>query len=312
MAHGSVLTIGAYDGLHIGHRAIIERVIREAHERSRAGILVTFDRHPASLVRPDEAPRLLTDAETKIGLLASTGLDAVAMITFDESQATESPEDFVNRVLVGALNVKRIIVGEDFCFGRDRRGNVALLREMGRVAGFDVDALTLVAGHDDVTASSTYIRRLVTEGAVETANRYLGHTFELSGTVVHGDARGRTIGFPTANVEVPKANCIPGDGVYAGWYVRESANGDSVQYPTAINIGRRPTFYVDAPVSLVEAHVIDFDHYEPAESRRDLYDEKARLRFVARLRGEQKFDGIDALKNQLQVDVANARDILGV
>lgn len=309
---GSVVTIGAYDGLHVGHRTIIERVVREARERTRASVLVTFDRHPATLVRPEAAPRLLTDHEQKLDLLSKTGLDAVVMITFDEKQAAESPQQFVQRVLVDGLKARKIIVGEDFCFGRDRSGNVALLREMGQSAGFDVEGVSLVQGHDDVTASSTHIRKLISEGGVEAANRYLGHTFELVGIVVHGDARGRTIGFPTANVEVPKANCLPGDGVYAGWYVRERADGSVVQYPTAINIGRRPTFYVDAPVSLVEAHVIDFEKYESDEAARDLYDEKARLRFVARLRGEQKFDGIDALKAQLQLDVANARDILGV
>jgi riboflavin kinase / FMN adenylyltransferase len=309
--HGSVITIGAYDGLHVGHRAIIERVVREARERSRASVLVTFDRHPASLVRPAEAPRLLTDNETRIELLARTGLDAVAMIRFDETQAAESPEDFVTRVLVGALNVRKVVVGEDFCFGRGRRGNVDLLRTMGADLGFEVEGVALVAGHDHVTASSTYIRKLVGDGDVETANRYLGHTFELSGTVVRGDARGRTIGFPTANVEVPSISCIPGDGVYAGWLVRQRA-GAASPLPIAVNIGRRPTFYENAPVSLVEAHVIDFERHEPRTEFHDLYDERVRVRFVARLRGEQKFDGIEALTSQLSRDIDRARDTLGV
>lgn len=311
VGHGSVITIGAYDGLHVGHRTIIERVVREAKERSRASILVTFDRHPASLVRPEQAPRLLTDHDTRIELLSRTGLDAVAMIRFDEDQAAESPEDFVNRVLVGALNVRRIVVGEDFCFGRGRRGNVDLLRRMGAELGFDVEGVSLVSGHDDVTASSTHIRKLVTEGDVETANRYLGHTFELSGIVVHGDARGRTIGFPTANVEIASGFCVPGDGVYAGWYVRPGDDGSTLSYPAAINIGRRPTFYSEAGVSLVEVHVIDFARHEPDPRRQDLYGERARIRFVSRLRGERRFDGVDALRAQLEHDIEAARQVLG-
>jgi riboflavin kinase/FMN adenylyltransferase len=165
---------------------------------------VTFSPHPAQILRPTEAPKLLTDRDQKLRLLESTGIDAVVMIAFDRIQAQETPEDFVKRVLVDALDVKCLIVGEDFCFGKDRRGNVELLTQQGEHYGFVVEPSHLVAGHDDVTASSTYIRSLVQNGDIEAANMYLGRQHELAGTVVHGDARGRTVGFPTANVEVPK------------------------------------------------------------------------------------------------------------
>ncbi len=301
---GSIVTIGAYDGLHVGHREIIEQVTKKAHADQQTSVLVTFSPHPAQILRPTEAPKLLTDRDQKLHLLESTGIDAVVVIAFDRIQAEETPEDFVKRVLVDALHVQRLIVGEDFCFGKDRRGNVELLSKLGGQYGFSVEPSHLVAGHDDVTASSTYIRSLVQNGDIEAANMYLGRQHELTGTVVHGDARGRTIGFPTANVEVSKALCQPGDGVYAGWYVRPARDGQPERvYPAAINIGRRPTFYVDAPVSLIEAHAI-------GETDIDLYGEVATLRFVERLRGEVKFSGIDELKAQLMLDIENAKTAL--
>ena len=301
---GSVVTIGAYDGLHVGHREIIDQVTQKARDDKQASVLVTFSPHPANILRPAEAPKLLTDRDQKLRLLEGTGIDAVVVIAFDRLQAEETPEDFAKRVLVDTLNVKRLIVGEDFCFGKDRRGNVELLTQQGEQYGFVVEPSHLVAGHDDVTASSTYIRSLVQNGDIEAANMYLGRQHELAGTVVHGDARGRTVGFPTANVEVPKMLCQPGDGVYAGWYVRPARDGQPERvYPAAINIGRRPTFYVDAPVSLIEAHVI-------GEESLDLYGEVARIRFVTRLRGEQKFSGIDELKAQLVLDIENAKTAL--
>ncbi|MEI8391376.1 MAG: bifunctional riboflavin kinase/FAD synthetase [Actinomycetes bacterium] len=298
----SIITIGAYDGLHVGHRLVIDRVVAEASAAGCQSVLVTFDRHPASLVRPESAPKLLTDHAQKMELLQQTGLDAVGVVTFDQQQAAESPEDFVRRVLVECFKVETIVVGEDFHFGRARAGNVALLRELGHRYGFKVEPLHLLTVADGSVASSTFIRELITRGDIENANRNLGHIFEIRGTVAHGDQRGRTIGFPTANVEVPVTMCVPADGVYAAWYVRLVA-GKEETYPCAINIGRRPTFYDDAPVSLIEAHII-------GETDLDLYNEVAMLRFVSRLRGEQKFAGLEEMKAQLAIDIANASAIL--
>jgi riboflavin kinase / FMN adenylyltransferase len=296
----SVLTIGAYDGVHLGHQAIIREVRRQAAEMGALSVVVTFDRHPAAVVRPESAPRLLTDLDQKLELLAATGVDATVLVHFDEEQSHESPEAFVERVLVGCLGAQRIVVGEDFHFGRQRAGNVALLRELGVQRDFDVEPLTLVEREDgvDEPLSSTAIRRALAGGQVEVAAAMLSRPFQARGTVVQGDQRGRTIGFPTANVEVPSAICLPADGVYAGWYVRP----DGSRHACAINLGRRPTFYEHADHSLLEAHLIDFAG--------DLYGEHARVEFTNFLRSERKFDGIDSLISQLKHDVDNASTVL--
>ena len=298
----SIVTIGAFDGLHIGHRTVIGAVIDEARASDRRSALVTFDRHPASLVRPESAPKLLSTQEHKMELLAQTGIDAVAVIAFDEKQAAEAPEAFVERVLVGCLRVGTIVVGEDFHFGRGRSGNVELLRRLGLEHGFEVRPVELV-GKEGSTTSSTAIRAAIARGDVAEANAMLGRPFEVHGIVRRGDARGRTIGFPTANVETSTIYAQPAEGVYAAWYVRDLPGGSSVVLPAAVNVGRRPTFYDDAPHTVIEAHIIDGKDL-------DLYDEQARLQFVERLRAERKFDSLDELKEQLQHDIAHARRLL--
>ena len=296
----SIITIGAYDGVHVGHRAVIDHVCRLAAERACRSVLVTFDRHPATIVRPESAPKLLTGPEQKLARLEATGLDAVVMVRFDEAQSEESPEAFVQRVLVDHLAVSVIVVGDDFHFGRSRDGNVDSLRKLGVEADFDVEPLELLARADgvDEPVSSTAIRRALAGGDIALANAMLGHTFEVRGDVVKGDQRGRLLGFPTANVEVSNRMCLPADGVYAGRYERP----DGTAHDCAINLGRRPTFYDHAETSLLEAHILDFDG--------DLYDEKAIVRFSHFLRSERKFDGIDALIAQLRADVESARTLL--
>jgi len=306
----SVCTIGAYDGLHLGHRTVIDHVRQIAGNMAARSVIVTFDRHPASLVRPESAPRLLTDHQQKLELLADTGVDAVAVVTFDATQAAESPEDFVRRILVGALGVRAVVVGEDFHFGRNRAGNVDMLRRLGDEHDFGVVPYTLIRRDGDLVVSSTAIRQALQQGDIALANDMLGRPYELRGVVADGDKRGRTIGFPTANIEIQPAMCVPADGVYAAWYVRDSGPRAGAVYPAAVNIGRRPTFYDDQPWSVIEAHVIDNgpEDHQPL----DLYGESARLRFVARLRGEQKFSGIDELKDQLQRDIDAARRALSL
>ena len=297
----SVLTIGVYDGVHLGHQAVIRQVRRLASEAAAKSAVVTFDRHPASIVRPESAPKLLTDNEQRLELLKETGLDATVIVTFDEAQSAESPESFVERVLVGLLGVRTIVVGEDFHFGAHRSGNVALLRELGARHDFTVVPLELVQREDgvDEPVSSTAIRRALAGGNVALACSMLGRPFEARGPVVTGDQRGRLLGFPTANVEVPNRVCLPADGVYAGTYERS----DGSTHPCAINLGRRPTFYEHADHSLLEAHLIDFED--------DLYGEAAKVRFEHFLRSERKFDGIEAIKYQLDLDVTHARGLLG-
>lgn len=296
----SVVTIGAYDGVHLGHQAVIAHVRAAAEAESARAIVLTFDRHPATVVRPESAPRLLTSPDQRLELLAATGVDATVVVHFDEAQSHESPESFIERVLIGALAVGRVVVGEDFHFGTNRAGNVALLEKYGNSHGFEVEPVPLVARVDgiDEPVSSTAIRRALAGGEVDLAARLLGRPYEVRGHVVLGDQRGRLLGFPTANVEVPNAMCLPADGVYAGRYVRPS--GDV--HPCAINLGRRPTFYEHADHSLLEAHLMDFEG--------DLYGEAAFVRFEHFLRSERKFEGIEAIKAQLDVDVGHARALL--
>ena len=296
----TVVTIGAYDGLHLGHQAVIAQVRAIAAERNAKSAVVTFDRHPATVVRPESAPKLLTDHEQRLELFEQTGIDAAVVLPFDEHQAQESPLGFVERVLFKCLRTECVVVGDDFHFGRHREGNVALLREYGTTYGFEVEPVHLLARPDgiDEPLSSTAIRRALAGGEVELAAKLLGRPFEARGVVVAGDKRGRLLGFPTANVEVPTRVCVPADGVYAGWYERP----DGIAHPCAINLGRRPTFYEHADHSLLEAHLIDFDG--------DLYWERARVRFTNFLRSERKFAGIDALVAQLKLDVEHARQLL--
>ncbi|MEM8621567.1 MAG: bifunctional riboflavin kinase/FAD synthetase [Actinomycetota bacterium] len=296
----AVITIGAYDGVHLGHRAVIEHVKGHAAEHGAVSAVVTFDRHPASVVRPDSAPRLLTDADQKLELLADTGVDACVVVPFTADQASETAESFVSRVLVDGLATKLVVVGDDFHFGKDRAGNVDLLRKIGAEADFGVEPLDLLPRADgvDEPISSTAIRRALAGGDIGRANEMLGRMFEVRGPVMKGDQRGRLLGFPTANVQVPPDTCFPADGVYAGWYER----ADGTVHPSAINVGRRPTFYEHADAPSAEAHIIDFDG--------DLYGEPAKVRFAHFLRSERKFDGVDALIAQLATDVERSRELL--
>lgn len=293
----SVLTIGAYDGVHRGHQAVIGEVRRLAEEQGAHSVVVTFTPHPASVVRPESAPRLLTDDAQRLELLAETGIDAAVVLNFDENLRHEDPEAFVERVLAGALGASVVVVGEDFHFGVGRTGNVAELRRLGARHGFDVQPVSLLDRSDGITepVSSTAIRRALAGGDVEQAAAMLGRPFEARGPVEVGDQRGRLLGFPTANVAVPAPICLPADGVYAGWYERP----DGTRHRCAINLGRRPTFYDHAETSLLEAHLLDFDG--------DLYGETAKVHFVAFLRSERKFDGIDSLVAQLKLDIEHAR-----
>lgn len=300
-ADGTVVTIGAYDGVHLGHRALLARVRSMADQLGSAAAVVTFDRHPATVVRPGSAPPVLTDLAQKLELLATTGMDYAQVVRFDEARAGESAEQFVRELLVDCLAARAVVVGHDFHFGHQRRGNVPLLQAMGSEFGFDVLGISLVGDGDGPGAeavSSTRIRRLLQAGDVAAAAALLGRPHEVRGTVVAGDRRGRDLGYPTANVVVPAEILLPADGIYAGWYVRPDAS----LHPTAISLGHRPTFHPDAHAPLLEAHLLDFDG--------DLYGERAAVRFVARLRGEERFDSVETLVAQIDADVVATRALL--
>jgi len=298
--------IGQYDGVHLGHRALIAELQRIAGPGDLRTAVVTFDRHPASVVRPESAPQLLTDLDQKLELLAGTGTDYVVVITFDEQRSREPAVQFVEEVLVGCLNAKAVAVGSDFHFGHRRQGNVALLTELGAQHGFAVRGLGLVGADGRPAAepvSSTAVRALVADGAVERAAGLLGRPHEVRGVVRTGDRRGRELGFPTANVALPADIQLPADGIYAGWLVRPGApEVPPSPLPAAISLGRRPTFYDDQDLSLLEVHVLDFDG--------DLYGEEVRVRFTHRLRGEQRFDDVEALVAQMHRDCDQARSLL--
>ena len=295
------MAIGVFDGVHLGHQHVLAEARRLAAERRARSAVVTFDRHPAAVVRPSSAPKLLTDLDQRLELLAALGMDLTYVVSFDESRSKESAEDFIEAVLVACLAAKAVVVGADFHFGHERRGTVDLLREVGRRAGFEVDGIELLASKQQgaTPISSTAIRAALAAGDLASANRMLGRPHEVRGVVGEGDRRGRDLGFPTANVAVPGDICLPADGIYAGWYLRP----DGAAHPAAISLGRRPTFYAEADTSLLEAHLLDFEG--------DLYDEPARVRFVARLRDELRFDSVDDLVRQMAADVDEARAVLG-
>ena len=299
---GSAVTIGAYDGVHLGHRALLAELKNRAEADGLATVVVTFDRHPAAVVRPDSAPRLLCDLDQKLELLASAGVDRTVVVRFDAERANETAEDFVRHELVDGLDARLVVVGEDFLFGHGRKGNVALLTEMGGVSGFVVDgvALSSEGGADgSPPVSSTRIRNLVAEGDVGAAAVLLGRPHQVRGPVVTGDRRGGAeLGFPTANLDIPADICLPAPGIYAGWYERP----DGSRHRTAISIGRRPTFYGADGELLVEAYLLDFSG--------DLYGEPARLSFVERLRDELAFDSVEDLVTQMGRDVERTRAVL--
>lgn len=294
-------TIGVFDGVHIGHQEVFRQVRGVAERLGVASAVVTFDAHPAHVVRPESAPHLLTTLEQKLELIAEQGIDYTYVVRFDEDRASTHPEVFVEEVFLDSLHARAIVVGEDFHFGKGRSGNVEGLREMGEQRGFEVHALDLIRHRDDARepVSSTKIRRALAGGDVARAAAMLGRPYTVRGVVEHGDQRGSGIGFPTANLPVPNVMAWPADAVYAGWCRRR--NGD--RHPCAINIGRRPTFYEHTEQSLLEAHLIGFDG--------DLYGEQIDVSFVEFLRSERKFDGIDQLVAQLETDIADALTVLG-
>lgn len=293
-------TIGVFDGVHIGHQAVFRQVREAADRLDVASAVVTFDTHPAYVVRPESAPRLLTTLDQKLELIAAQGIDYTYVIHFDPERAATNPEIFVEQVFVEALHARAIVVGEDFHFGKGRSGNVEGLREIGAEWDFEVHALELIRHSEEARepVSSTKIRRALAGGDVDRAARMLGRPYSVRGVVEAGDKRGSGIGFPTANLPVPSQMAWPADAVYAGWCDR--ANGD--RHPCAINIGRRPTFYEHTEQSLLEAHLIDFEG--------DLYGEQIDVSFVEFLRSERKFDGIEQLSAQLRADIAEARTLL--
>jgi riboflavin kinase/FMN adenylyltransferase len=292
----AAVTIGKFDGVHAGHRAVIAELIEVAERRHLTSVVITFDRHPLAQLAPAQRPDALLGNQQRLELLAETGVDVTIFLPFDAALASMTPREFVETVLAGICSTAVVMVGEDFRFGTKGSGDITTLRELGAEFGFDVDLIPDVRPEEERKVSSTWIRELLAAGDVERASELLGRPPTVRGMVVHGAARGRELGYPTANLSPESEGLIPADGVYAGWLT-----DDGRRYPAAISVGNNPTF-AGVPQKQVEAYVIDEDL--------DLYDHVVDVSFVSRIRGQVAFTGIDPLIAQMDDDVSTARRLL--
>jgi riboflavin kinase/FMN adenylyltransferase len=303
----TVVTVGMYDGVHRGHQKLIGAAVDRARTMRRPCLLLTFDPHPAEVVRPGSHPAILTSMDRKAELVAELGVDAMCVLPFTPEFMRLSPETFTHTVLVEHLHAAQVVVGENFTYGHRAAGNVETLAVEGRRFGFAVEGITLAEDTSDdgeVTISSTYIRACVAAGDMVSASRALGRPHRVDGVVVRGDRRGRDLGYPTANVESPSFTAIPADGVYAGHLVtRDPRSGASRErFPAAISVGTNPTF--QGSRRTVEAYVLDYDG--------DLYGEHVGVEFVQRLRPMAAFPDVAALVAAMDRDVADTRKVLGL
>ncbi|GHH74366.1 bifunctional riboflavin kinase/FAD synthetase [Promicromonospora soli] len=322
----SVVTIGNFDGVHRGHQAVLRRILSLARSDAARAVAVTFHPHPAVVHRPESAPELITGLEDRLALMERTGLDATLLVSYTLDFAAQTPEEFVARYLVDGLGARTVVVGHDVRFGKQNAGTLATMVELGGQHGFevvaieDVGAALPIEGDGHQRWSSTAVRALLAEGDVDQAADVLGRPHLVRGTVVHGDARGREMGFPTANLG-GITGLVPADGVYAGWLRRGTAAacaslaqperdraaasgtgmGQEEILPAAISVGTNPTF--DGVERRVEAYVLD-------RTDLDLYDQTVALEFVSHLRPTLRFDGMEPLIAQMNDDVARSREIL--
>jgi riboflavin kinase/FMN adenylyltransferase len=288
-----VATIGNFDGVHRGHLRILETVVSRAQALSGTAVVVTFHPHPQKVLHPDSAPRLICTRTQKLRLLEEAGMDALLEIPFTREFSGISPATFVAQFLAGGLGAQEIHIGRNFRFGRDREGDFAALEEIGRRHGIQIEAVAGVR-HDGERISSSRVRQALAGGAIRLATEMLGREPELEGKVVHGDGRGRVLGFPTANLEIEN-ELIPLTGVYA---TRLAVKGSWL--PSVTNIGSRPTFPGATPA--IETHVLGFSE--------DIYGESVRLRLVERLRDEMRFKGVEELKARIASDIEQAARLL--
>ena len=289
----AVVTIGNFDGVHLGHREIFRRLKSAARLLGGVSVVVTFNPHPLHVIDPSRDLVLINTLDEKITLIEASGVDYLLVLPFTLEFASITAEDFVKSILVGIIGMKRIIIGYDYAFGKGRAGNAGMLETLGKELSFEVEELSPINTGDTVYSSSL-IRKMIRAGKVSDAVRFLGRHFSLAGRVVHGACRGKALGFPTANISTDK-ELIPADGVYA-----VKVKIDERLYDAACNIGRNPTFGI-APVS-IEVFVFDISM--------DLYDSELRVYFIERIRDEKKFDSVDELREAIAEDVARCRSIL--
>ncbi|GAB5491463.1 MAG: bifunctional riboflavin kinase/FAD synthetase [Phototrophicaceae bacterium] len=291
----SIVTIGVFDGIHRGHQVLIQNLVDEAHAIDQLAVVLTFHPHPDVILDDVDSRYYLTTPELRAQLLGDMGVDVVVTHPFNDTVREMRAETFVDNLLI-ALNMSSLRVGADFALGYQREGNVEYLTELGQQKGYELRPIDLVSVNDgDDIISSSLIRSLLQAGDVKKANKLLGRPYTVEGKVIQGDQRGRLIGFPTANMDVWKQQILPAQGVYAGWAIV-----DNERFMAVTNLGTRPTF--DGVSLSLEPHLLNFN--------RDIYGKTLSLTFEHRLRSEQKFDGLEALKTQLQQDIAQGRKVL--
>ena len=303
----SVVTVGVFDGVHRGHQQLISRAVTRGRERGLPAVLVTFDPHPAELVRPGSHPARLTSLRRRADLVAELGVEAFSVLPFTVELSRMPPAEFVHEVLVDRLHAADVVVGRNFRFGHRAAGDIDLLTQLGQRFGFGVEGFELIRD-DGVTFSSTYVRACIDAGDVTAAAVALGRPHRIEGVVVHGDRRGRQLGFPTANVATPPHTALPADGVYAGRFVIASTGIEGGQpapspqrmLPTAVSVGTNPTF--SGRVRTVEAFVLDVEE--------DFYGHEVGVEFVQRVRGQERFDRVEDLIGQMGRDIEQVRRLL--
>ena len=302
----TVVTLGNFDGVHRGHLEVLTRVVREAADRGATPVAVTFEPHPIAVLYPERAPAAVMSLGQRLDALEAVGLGATLVLDFTREFAQQTPEEFVHGTFVEALGAVAVVVGQDTRFGVRNSGDVETLRELGATHGFEVLALDDIGEGDTTTRwSSTQLRAELLEGSVAHAAQIIGRPHRVTGTVVHGDHRGRELGYPTANLSQDHEGLVPADVVYAGWLLRLDVGPDDPDrtLPAAVSVGTNPTF--DGQQRRVEAYVLD-------RTDLDLYGERVVVEFVDRLRPTLRFDGVDALVEQMAQDVDRCREILSV
>jgi riboflavin kinase / FMN adenylyltransferase len=296
VTRGTVVTVGTFDGVHRGHWEVLHTLAATAEARDAQPLLVTFDPHPLRIVRPDAAPPLLTTPTEKVEILAQSAVQHVAVLRFTHGLAALTPEEFVERVLIGRLDMRHLVIGYDHGFGRGRSGDVETLRAIGRRAGFGVDVVEPVIIPGGEPISSSGIRSALAEGDVAGAARGLGRPYSITGTVVRGQGQGRRLGFPTANIDIAYPDkLLPHEGIYAVRAALRDRFADG-----ALHLGPRPTFAGLTPS--IELHLFDFDG--------DLYGHRVRVDFIERVRDIARFESVDALVHAMEADCAEARRLL--
>lgn len=294
----AVVCLGVFDGVHRGHRALIDRARVTADGLGIAVSVMTFDPHPLAVLHPERAPKMLASVSERKELLLAAGADNVYVLDFTEATSHLTPRDFVERIVVNQLSTRVVVVGKNFWFGHEASGDVQVLTALGVEYGFEVHSIDIQGG-GGAQWSSTNVRHLIAAGEVVSAAEILGRDYQLGGLVVHGDERGRELGFPTANLRIDQSRAVPADGVYAGWVT----TGGLGRLPAAISIGTNPQF--DGAERRIEAYVLD-------RTDLDLYDQELTVDFVARVRGQAVFDDLGALVEAMNLDVATTRKLLAI